>query len=94
MKVITFTPTKFALLLVASVAAALVFQDRPAESQTRVELPSSLLSQEAVGQDNGALASELYLANAAAPTHRTDHRSFLPQGPSVVKHRFDLPVAR
>ena len=94
MKVMTFTPTKFALLLAVSVAAALVLPDRPAESQTRVDLPSSVRFQEAVGQDNGTLAAQLYLASSAAPTRGTDRRSISPLGPSVVKHHFNLPVAR
>ena len=97
MNVIKFTPIKFTVLLVASVAsvaAALLLQDRSAESQTRLDLPSSVRFQEAVGQDNGALTAELYLTNSAVPTHRTDRRGTSPQGPSIFRHHYDLRVAR
>jgi len=101
LSVLTFTPTKFTVLLVASVGVALtkdnrqlVFKPSPA-----VELSSPFRVAEAVGQDNGSLTSNLYLQTEYTPMpkmHGADRHGVIasPQGPPPMLHHLQAPTAR
>ena len=100
MTLFAFTPARFAMLLGASVALAVV-TNHPAGSHASAAVDPGLSFHvfEAVGQDNGSLTANLTLPvsyTPAPPSHGTDNRGFpsAPQGPRPVMRRAYPPLAR
>ena len=101
MTLFTFTPAKFATVLLASLIVALGTTIRmPApHHSTQSGLLGPYPATEAVGQDNGTLTSNFYLATNETPTPVTRvpdrHSSTIePQAPPPPVHRNNIPLAR
>jgi len=89
-----FTPTKFTLLLLTSVGVTLATANRPATTHNANQATAFGLypAAQAIGQDNGTLSSNFYLANGYMPAmHGSERHGSLT--PLAIRHA-DLPIAR
>ena len=100
MTVPTFTPTKFAILTLAAIAAALTANSFSSvdHHSPRADLSSLYRPIEGVSLVNGRLTSNFYLATSDTPTpltHSADRRgAALPPEPSNMPYRNSAPLAR